>query len=388
MRVAIVHYWLVNMRGGEKVVEELCRMYPNADIYTHVADPDKLSDIIRSHPIEETFVSKLPWAKRHYQKYIGFMPRALEQLDLSDYDLVISSESGPAKGVVTRPDARHICYCHTPMRYIWDRFSEYHGNLSNPITRAVFARVAHQLRQWDVASAARVDRFVVNSTFVGARVRRYYGRSSDVVFPPVDLEAFQPADDARESYLFIGQLVRYKRAHLAIEAFRGLDRELVVAGDGEERAALEAAAPPNVRFVGRVSDEKLRKWYRSSKAVIFPGIEDFGIVPVEAMASGTPVIAYPKGGARDTVVDGVTGRFFQETTPASLRRAIMDFEMEGVSLSANDLAERARKFSRERFRSEMQSVIDHELSMAPDQRWHHDFEYSSQLPQRLQYAGP
>ncbi len=373
MRVAIIHYWLVGMRGGERVIEELCAMYPGADIFTHVYDPASISDIIRGHKVQTSFIQKLPGARKHYQKYIGFMPRALEQLDLSEYDLVISSESGPAKGVVTRPDARHICYCHSPMRYIWDRFTEYHEGIGNPVARTVFAMVAHRLRQWDVSSAARVDRFVVNSTFVGARVRRYYGRSSEVVYPPVSLEAFSPGNEPREHYLFIGQLVRYKRAHLAIEAFRGLgDRKLIVAGDGEERASLEAGAPANVEFAGRVTDEELKRLYRTSRAVIFPGIEDFGIVPVEAMASGTPVIAYDKGGAIDTVTDGVTGRFFNETNAASLRRAIIAFERDGLPLNSNEIAERARKFSRQRFREDMSAVIEHEMSLAPHQRWQHD----------------
>jgi len=281
-----------------------------------------------------------------------------------------------------------------------DRFTEYYEGLSNPVSRMVFARVAHQLRQWDVSSAARVDRFVVNSTFVGARVRRYYGRSSEVVYPPVDLDSFSPGNEPRENYLFIGQLVRYKRAHLAIEAFRGLgERKLVVAGDGEERAALEAAAPENVEFVGRVSDAELKRLYRSSRAVIFPGIEDFGIVPVEAMASGTPVIAYDKGGAIDTVTDGLTGRYFHETNPASLRRAIIDFERDGLPLGPMEIAERAKKFSCQRFREDMSAVIDHEMSLGPHQRWHHDLmslpattvpaaAAALQAAGQLQYARP
>ena len=300
MKTAIVHYWLVGMRGGERVLEEICKIYPDADIYTHVFDPTRITPLIKKHKIQTSFIAKLPFAVRHYQKYLGFMPRALEQLDLSGYDLILSSESGPTKGIVPAPGARHVCYCHSPMRYIWDEFHTYTNNL-DPVSRFVFSRVAHRMRIWDVVSAARVDGFVANSSFTAARIERYYRRPADVVFPPVDTNRFAPSAQRGNYFLFASQLVPYKKAGLAIDAFRNIDAPLYVVGDGSERKRLKSSAPSNVKFLGRVSDAELEKLYAECRALIFPGQEDFGIVPLEAMASGRPVIAFNKGGARDIV---------------------------------------------------------------------------------------
>ncbi|RMH45422.1 MAG: glycosyltransferase family 4 protein, partial [Alphaproteobacteria bacterium] len=305
MRVAVVHYWLVGMRGGERVLEEILAMFPQAEIFTHVAAPSALSARVNAHPIHETRVARLPGARRHYQKYLGFMPRALEELDLSGFDLVISSESGPAKGVIVPPGVPHIAYVHSPMRYIWDHYPAYRARLG-PVGRVVFSRLAHRLRQWDVTSAARVDRIVANSAFVAERVRRFWRREADVVHPPVDLGRFRPAPDGtpRRHFLFVSELVPYKRADLVIEAFRGLDLPLLVVGDGPERARLQRDLPDNVRLLGRVPAAELASLYQGARALVFPAEEDFGITPVEAMASGTPVIAYGRGGATESVVDG------------------------------------------------------------------------------------
>lgn len=345
------------MRGGERVLEELCELYPQADIFTHVVDRARLSETLKARNIETSFIAKMPMAKKHYQKYLGFMPRALEQLDLTNYDLVISSESGPAKGIIPAPGARHVCYCHSPMRYIWDHYHDYSDNLGG-LARAVFARVAHKLRAWDVTSAARVDRFVANSNFVAQRIERYYRRDADVVPPPADLAAFAPVAQPGADYLHVGELVRYKRVDLAVEAFRGLDATLVVAGDGEERKALEKAAPRNVRFVGRVSHERLVELYANCRALIFPGEEDFGIVPVEAMASGRPVIAYGSGGALDTVKPGLSGVHFKEQTPEALRAAIADFERDAARYDPQAIVAHAQTFSREAFRRRFTAIVD------------------------------
>lgn len=358
MRVAIIHYWLVGMRGGERVLEEMLRLYPQADIFTHVADPAALSDLIRARPITETRIARLPGARRHYQKYLGFMPRALEELDLRGYDLILSSESGPSKGILPPPGSVHVCYTHSPMRYVWDHYPDYRDRIRGPLGRAYFAHLAHRLRIWDVSTAARVDRFVANSQFVADRIRRYYHRAADVVHPPVDLGAYRPAarPRARDYYLFVSELVRYKRADIVIDAFRGLDRKLVVVGSGSERAALERGLPGNVTLLGRVPFDDLPGLYQGARALIFPAEEDFGIVPVEAMACGTPVLAYGRGGARDSVVPGRTGFFFDQQSPAAVRAAVRDFEARDP-LDATAIARHAEGFGAERFRRELAEVI-------------------------------
>jgi glycosyltransferase involved in cell wall biosynthesis len=361
MRVALIHYWLVGMRGGEKVLEQLCRLFPEADIFTHVIDRDRIDDTILRHRIATTSVARLPFAKRHYTKYLGFMPRALEELDLTSYDLVISSESGPAKGVVVKPTAAHICYCHSPMRYLWDHDHDYKRELG-PVGRFVFGRVAHSMRQWDVSTAARVDRFVANSSFVAERIARYYRRDADIVHPPVDMARFAPRAGAPDDdYLFVSELVGYKRADLAIEAFRNTPRRLVVVGDGAERKALEKRASPNIVFRGRVPVDELAGLYARCRALVFPGEEDFGIVPVEAMASGRPVIAYRSGGAIDSVAEDVTGLFFDRQTVASLTDALERFEARQAHFDPDAIVRHAQRFSEQAFQDKFQAVVADEL---------------------------
>lgn len=358
LRVAIIHYWLVGMRGGERVLEQLCMMFPDADIYTHACIPENISPLLRRHRITETFIARLPGGRKHYQKYLPLMPRALEELDLSGYDLVISSESGPAKGVIAPPDAVHLCYCHSPMRYIWDQYHGYKAGLSWP-ARKVFEALAPGLRSWDAISAQRVDRIVANSNFIARRVKRVWGREAGVVHPPVDLAAYGlTGEPAGERYLFLSELVPYKRADLAIEAVRGTNRRLMIVGSGSERAKLEASAPPNVEFLGRVPDEKMAALYRSCRALLFPGVEDFGIVPLEAMACGRPVIALGKGGALDTVVDGVTGLLFEQQTAEALRHAMDRFEAEvEPDLDPARISAHAGGFGPESFRAEFAHAL-------------------------------
>lgn len=327
MKVAIVHYWLIGMRGGERVLEALCELFPQAVIVTHVVDRSRVSNLILTHEIRETFISRLPFARRHYQKYLPLMPLALEQMDMSEFDLVISSESGPAKGIIVRPDALHLCYCHSPMRYIWDHFHLYRAR-AGAVTWALMPILAHRLRIWDVTSAVRVDAFVANSNFVAQRVRTYYRRESTVVAPPVAVGEFlpAPADQVGDHYLLAGELVSYKRPDLAIEAFTRSGRKLRVIGDGPMRHALERVAGPNVVFLGNVPFPQLKQEFSRCRALVFPGEEDFGIVPVEVMATGRPVIAYGRGGALDTVVPDVTGIFFFEQSVQSLATALDAFE--------------------------------------------------------------
>ncbi len=368
-RVALIHYWLVGMRGGEKVLEALCRMYPQADIYTHVYAPDQISDTINAHRVIETSVGRLPFARRMYQSYLPFMPRALEEIDLTGYDLVISSESGPAKGVVVPPDAYHLCYCHSPMRYVWDQYHVYMKSAGR-LSRLVLPHVAHKLRGWDVTSAARVDAFAANSNHVAARIAKYWRRDAAVVAPPVDLDAFAPVapDQVGDFYLWAGELAGYKRPDLLIEAFNRLGLPLVVIGGPDKaRAGLERDAADNITFLGRAPFDVLRDHLARCKALVFPGEEDFGIVPVEAMASGRPVIAYDRGGARDTVVNGKTGLLFQDQSVAGLIAAIQHFEDQRLDqLDPSALTTHANRFSEAAFRTGIEGMLPAHLRPAPN----------------------
>ncbi|MFC4731335.1 glycosyltransferase [Salipiger abyssi] len=352
-RVAIIHYWLVGMRGGEKVVEALCRMFPEADIFTHVADPARLSATLTRHNIVETRIGRLPMARKMYQKYLPLMPRALEELDLTGYDLVISSESGPAKGVIAPPDAPHLCYCHSPMRYLWDQYHVYR-NGAGALTRLMMPMMAHSLRQWDVTSAARVDGFAANSHFVASRIRKYWRRDAEVVAPPVAVEDFAPAppQELGDFYLWAGELAPYKRPDMAVEAFRRLNLPLVVIGGPQETVdKLKGNAGSRTRFLGKAPFPVLKEHLARCKALIFPGEEDFGIVPVEAMASGRPVIAYGRGGILDSVVEGETGLFFQEQSVEALVDAVERFEASGLATAGPErCVARSRLFSEAAFR--------------------------------------
>ncbi|CUI51538.1 glycosyltransferase [Cognatishimia activa] len=350
MRVALIHYWLVGMRGGEKVLESLCRMFPQADIYTHVIDPKRISSDLNRHPIYQTRVGRLPFARRLYQKYLPFMPRALEELDLSQYDLVISSEAGPAKGVIVPPDAAHLCYCHSPMRYIWDQYPVYNAN-AGFLARRMLPHVAHHMRQWDVSSASRVDRFVANSKIVSGRIKKYWRRGSSIVHPPVEVQKFAPSDNLGDFYLWVGNLAPYKRPDLAIDAFKRLDRPLVVIGGPDKTAArLAKSAGVKTTFLGEAKEDVVRQHMARCKALIFPGEEDFGIVPVEVMASGRPVIAFGRGGALDSVLDQRTGLFFYDQSVQGLIDAVERFESSHLMESAREACvSRAQAFSEPSF---------------------------------------
>ncbi len=356
MRAAIVHYWLVNMRGGERVVESLCRLLPDADLFTLFYDPERASPLIRSRVVKASFLNPL---RRYYRSLLPLAPFALESLDLRGYDLVISSESGPAKGVLTGSDARHFCYCHSPMRYLWDLYPDYlHDWTRSRVRRAAIAALAPPLRMWDYAAAARVDEFIANSRNVRRRIWKAYRRESQVIYPPVDVESFRWTPD-RGYYLLVSELVAYKRVADAVRCFSTSGRLLKIAGDGPEYRALRRLAQPNIEFCGRVPDSELRDLFSGCRALLMPGEEDFGIVAVEALASGKPVIALGRGGVLESVPRALPGAgvFYSEPGEKALERAVRQFERMEHRVPHDKLQAWASHFSEPRFLAEMRSAL-------------------------------
>lgn len=363
MKTALLHYWLTNMRGGEKVLAALGDIFPDADIFTHAYVPENVSQFSR-FCVQESFISRLPLGRKHPQAYLPLMPVATRSLKLDGYDLIVSSESGPIKGIHKPKGVRHVCYCHTPMRYLWDMYDEYYrsAGFGGKLAMKLFTGY---LRKEDLKSAESVDAFVANSAFVADRIKRIYGRDSLVVHPPVDVDFFAESGvlpsgfpfETKSYYLYAGELRDYKRPDLAVEACLRMNRNLVVVGNGKmrERLMRGVGARRNIVFLGRVSDDGLRGVYANAKALLFPGMEDFGIVPVEAQAAGTPVIAFGHGGALETVNDGATGCFFNRQATDVLCEAIEEFE--SCSWSANACRENAARFSKDRFMEEMRNVV-------------------------------
>lgn len=342
-------------RGGEKVLDAVLELFPTANIYTLFLDSRSLSDIVRRHPIKTSWLQRIPGITRHYRKLLPLMPLAIESLRLTDYDLVISTSHCVAKGILAPPSARHLCYCLTPARYAWSLTEEY---LPHPLARAVFQPFLHRFRQWDFVAAQRVDQFAAISTSIEERIRRYYRRDSVVIHPFADLQRFQwIGGDRSDFYLVASALVPYKRVDLAIQACRALDRRLIIVGAGPEEKRLRTIADDGVEFAGSVNDETLRDLYSNARALLFPGEEDFGIVPVEAMACGTPVIAYGKGGALDTIVDNQTGLFFWEPTVEALVQAVSQFESQSGIFGRDMCRRQALRFSKEKFQSELTTFI-------------------------------
>ena len=377
MKIALVHYWLVGMRGGEKVLEALCELFPAADIFTHVYREDRISETIRRHRIRTTFIANLPFSRTLYQTYLPWMPLALEQLDLRAYDLVISSESGPAKGVITPTDALHVCYCHTPMRYAWSGYHSYRDR-SNLMSRWLMPRVMHELRVWDLASAARVDHFIANSFNVAERIRKYYRRDACVIYPPVNGVKFLSTKHPEDFYLFVGQLVAYKGADVAIEAFNRMGKRLVIVGRGERFRQLKKMCGPTVEMVGWQDDAALERYYARCKALVFTAEEDFGIVPVEAMSAGRPVIAYGRGGALETVIPGETGIHFEEQTPESLMAAVRRFESISDRFNGDRITRHAANFSKAAFKERIVETVS---------RWHEEHQRARRRASARRWAG-
>jgi glycosyltransferase involved in cell wall biosynthesis len=355
-RVAIAHDWLTIPGGSEQVVLELIEMFPQAELFTTVYDPAPWPAQIKERKVHASWLNRLPGAHSHYPKLLPLMNRAFRSFDLSAFDLVLSSSHANAKNVRTPPGVLHVCYCHTPMRYAWEE-EFLAGEEVGRATRMLLPPLLAGLRRADLAGAGGPDVFVANSAHVAERIRRYYGRDAEIVHPPVHVEHFLGLErDPGDFYLAFGRVVPYKRVDLAVEACSRLGRQLKVAGDGRAMASVrERATGEGIDFLGKVSDEQRDALMQGARALLFPGEEDFGIVPVEAQAAGLPVIAYGVGGAVETVLDGVTGVLFEEQTGPALAGAIERFE--GLAVAERDVRENARSFGRERFRAEMAAVI-------------------------------
>ncbi|MEM9556264.1 MAG: glycosyltransferase [Acidobacteriota bacterium] len=392
LRVALVHDWLTGMRGGEKVLEEIAALFPGAPIYTLFCFPDAISDALRAHPIHVSGLQRLVpdrLLRTKYRWLLPAFPRAIEDFDLGDFDLVLSTSHCVAKGALPAPDALHLCYCHSPMRYAWDLEREYFPRRRGPMA-ALRGTLLSRLRLWDVASSPRVDAFWANSSFVARRIRRYYGRDADVLAPPIDLSAFAPGDRlgvdpselddappddvvayedpmpdaARAGFvLAVSALVPYKRLDLAIEACETLGLELRIVGTGPEHDRLRRLAGPGTRLLGRVDAETLRDLMQSARLFLQPGIEDFGMSSVEALAAGTPVVALGRGGVCDIVVDGVHGVLYDGLDVADVTEAI-DRALK-IRFNSLKLLHRARAFSRDRFVDALRSSIVQHLDRHP-----------------------
>jgi glycosyltransferase involved in cell wall biosynthesis len=375
MRVAIVHHWLLSRAGGERVFDAIASIFPTADVFTLFLDKEKLPAWLHQRKIITSFLDKIPIAQKAHRHFLPFYPLAVEMLDLSGYDLVISSDSGPVKGVLTDPHATHICYCHSPMRYLWDGYSAYYRGMP-PLAQTIFGITSHYVRNWDYSAAQRVDRFIANSRYVAGRIRKYYRRESTVIHPPINTSGSYLAGERENYYLAVGRLVAYKRTDILIDACRKLGRKLVIVGAGPERRNLERHSLRDAEFIGEVDDLELGKLYAQCRALLFAADEDFGMVPLEAQSYGRPVIAFGKGGALESVIGSytpineeradedspLTGVFFEEQTADSLARAIVSFESCEEMFVPQRIQSHARRFDTSIFLGRMREYIASVLS--------------------------
>ena len=361
LKVALVHDWLVGRGGGERVLYDIHTLFPDAPIYTLVYDQDKAPEWCKECDIRTTYIQKWPGAKSHHKLLLSFMPKAWEALDLTEYDLVISCCASCCKGVITRPDALHVCYSFSPTRYVWDLYYDYLEN-TNAIKRFFMKRMIHKVRLWDFQAAQRVDHFAADSNFVGSRIKKYYRRDFTTIYPGTRINEYPITEMPDDYCLVVARFVRYKRVDLAIEACNQLKKKLVVIGSGgEEEERLKKLAGDTVEFLGRVSDEEMERYYSRAKAFLFPGIEDYGITPVEAMSAGVPVLAFGKGGALETVQDGKTGLYFHDQTVSGLVHCIEEFERNGVAYSRQQIHDYSLNFSDEIFKGNFTNFLKDKL---------------------------
>lgn len=354
-KVAIIHDWLNGMRGGEKVLEEILRLYPDADVFTLFYEPEKVSPLISSKRVFTSRLNRNPLIKKHYQFFLPWFPRHIEAFDLNEYSLVISSSHCVAKGVIPAPEARHVSYIHSPMRYAWDQYYSYFAG-AGYFRRKIIQNKISRLRVWDVSSSARVDDFIANSQFVRQRIEKYYRRQATVIHPPVDIDFFQPAaKSSRDYFLLVSALVPYKNIGLVIEACRQLGEKLIIVGRGPEQKKLKKMAGQGSEFLPSVKAETLRELYQNARAFVFAGVEDFGIAFAESQACGTPVIALNRGGVRDIVSDGISGVLFNEATVIALKKAIQDSKR--LDFDSAAIRESSLQFSAARFRAQFKQFI-------------------------------
>lgn len=360
MRVALVHDWLTGMRGGEKVLEQLALLWPEAPIYTLVHHPGSVSTLLESRQIHTSFVQRLP-SNDAYRWYLPLFPLAIERFRFDDFDLVLSSSHCVAKGASTPEGTPHVCYCHTPMRYAWDQFHAYFDpRRTGRLRYAAIRAIMPWLRRWDRRTADRVDAYAANSGYVADRIRRHYGREATVVPPPVDVERFVPADvDPDDYYLVVSALSPYKRVDVAIEAFNRLGRPLVIVGWGPERDSLEALAGPTVHFAGKVTDEELVDLYQRCRGFILPGVEDAGIAPIEAMACGRPALVLNAGGAPEAVLDGVTGVHLEACSPEAVIAGVD--RAESLTFNTHELRARAERYAPAAFAARIRDLVNRTL---------------------------
>ncbi|MCH5290425.1 MAG: glycosyltransferase [Treponema sp.] len=370
MKVAIVHDWLVTFGGAERVVQRMCTIYPEADIYTLVYDEKKMNRFFPKKKIHTSWIQRIPFATRLYTKLLKYMPGAFESFDLSGYDLVLASSSCCAKGVITAPNVPLVAYIHSPMRYAWDLYFDYR-NRSSKLTQFFMARWMPNIREWDYISSQRIDTVLANSAYIARRIYKFWKRESTVLYPPVDTERLKPNGlPAQDFYVVFSRFVPYKRIDLAISACGTLNRKLVVIGAGSQEKELKALASSfkgaQIIFTGRISDEAVQDYLQRCRALIFCAEEDFGIIPVEAQACGRPVVAFGKGGAKETVLEGKTGVFFDAQTPESLTQALLRFEELEASkaFDATAIAAHAGTFSTTRFDSAFKRIVSEAMHHA------------------------
>jgi glycosyltransferase involved in cell wall biosynthesis len=359
IKVALVHDWLTGQRGGEKVLEVLAEIFPQAPIFTLFHFKGSQAEIVESRDIRTSFLQRLPFLKKKYRRYLPFFPLAVELFDLAGFDLVISSSHCVAKGAIPAPDALHISYIHSPMRYAWNQYFAYFSpDQLSFFSRRLIPPVMHRLRVWDESSAARVDHFIANSDNVARRIMKYYRREADVIHPPADTEFFRPEANLPKSadFLIVSALVPYKRIDLAIETFNRSGEKLKIVGTGPDLKKLRKMARPNIVFLGQVPAEDLRALYCKVRAIILPGEEDFGITAVEAQACGTPVLAFGRGGALESVLPGQTGLFFPELSASSLGAALDKFR--GLKFNGAAIRLNAERFSRQAFRNKLAAYLE------------------------------
>jgi glycosyltransferase involved in cell wall biosynthesis len=365
MKTAVIHEWLVTYAGSERVIEQILALYPQSDLYSLVEFlPDSLKSFIHHKPVTTSFLQKLPFANPNFRRYLPLMPLAIEQFDLADYDLVISSNHAVAKGVVTHPDQLHLCYVHTPVRYAWDLQQQYlqGAKLDRGWRRLLTQLILHYLRLWDLATANRVDYFIANSRYVARRIWKTYRRPARVIYPPVDVDRFYPKPHRDDFYLILSRFVPYKRVDLVVEAFTRLGLPLVVIGDGAGRKQIEAIAGPNILLLGHQPSQVVVDYMQRCKAFVFAAAEDFGIAPVEAQAAGAPVLAYGYGGVTETIIPEITGLLFEEQTVESLMATVQRFESGAYHFEIDLLRQNAERFSIDRFQQQFSQYVDQKMS--------------------------